>query len=208
MKLIVLSLLLLTDDPVIQGEYVEARTCDVWTGPCFANGEINLRGKHAVAAWIVDKGSWDKVTLDGLKILAVFESEGTLHTDVQGEVRAVIYVDERATDAQSKALVAMAKALAPKHLSNVLRTHKAAIRYTRNDLEVKLSVGKEVTLETRALGKYDAVCCNEEQAYPSISESVEILCAKTVEHAYQGTDIGTTWSDPNRRSAMVGTFSR
>ena len=32
----------------ITGEYVEARTCDVWTGACFANAEMNVTGKHAV----------------------------------------------------------------------------------------------------------------------------------------------------------------
>ena len=26
----------------ITGQYMEARTCDVWTGPCFANAEVNL----------------------------------------------------------------------------------------------------------------------------------------------------------------------
>ena len=39
----------------ISGEYLEARSCDVWTGPCFANGEIGLSGKEAVLAWKVDK---------------------------------------------------------------------------------------------------------------------------------------------------------
>ena len=32
----------------ITGKYVEARTCDVWTGPCFANAEFDLTGKNAV----------------------------------------------------------------------------------------------------------------------------------------------------------------
>lgn len=208
MMLIAMSLLVLADDPVIQGEYIEARTCDVWTGPCFANGEINLRGRHAVAAWIVHKGSWDKVALDGLGIAAVLESEGTLHTDVQGEVRAVLYVDERASEAQVRALVAMARALAPRHLSKIVATHKASISYSRRNLQARLTVGNHVVLETRALGETDVICCNEEQAYPALSESVDIQCARAVCHSYQGPDLGTTWCDRDRRSAMVGTFSR
>ena len=31
----------------LEGQYVEARTCQVYTGPCFANSEINLAGKDA-----------------------------------------------------------------------------------------------------------------------------------------------------------------
>src|SRR6266436_6187915 len=55
----------------ISGSYIEARTCDVWTGPCFANAEVNLDGKHAVLGWKVDKGSLGNVSLDGLGIVAV-----------------------------------------------------------------------------------------------------------------------------------------
>ena len=36
----------------ITGKYIEARTCDVWTGPCFANAEMGMGGKHAVLGWI------------------------------------------------------------------------------------------------------------------------------------------------------------
>ena len=32
----------------LSGKYIEARTCDVYTAPCFANAEMNLTGKHAV----------------------------------------------------------------------------------------------------------------------------------------------------------------
>ena len=50
----------------ISGEYLEARTCSVYTGPCFANAEMGLAGKDALMAWKIDKGHWKGVTLDGL----------------------------------------------------------------------------------------------------------------------------------------------
>src|SRR6266581_2660227 len=53
----------------ITGQYVEARTCDVYTGPCFANADTGLTGKHAVMAWKVEKGKLDNVSLDGLSIV-------------------------------------------------------------------------------------------------------------------------------------------
>ena len=48
----------------LSGKYVEARTCDVWTGPCFANADFNLTGKNAVLAWRVDEGSFDAFLSD------------------------------------------------------------------------------------------------------------------------------------------------
>jgi hypothetical protein len=35
----------------LSGNYIEARTADVYTGPCFANGEIEMNGREAVFAW-------------------------------------------------------------------------------------------------------------------------------------------------------------
>src|SRR6185295_18406939 len=37
--------------PSISGDYLEARTSDIYTGSCFANSEVNLAGKEAVFAW-------------------------------------------------------------------------------------------------------------------------------------------------------------
>src|SRR5215469_5500589 len=55
----------------LTGSYIEARTTDVWTGPCFANADVNIGGKHAIMAWKIDKGEFNKVNLDGLGVVAV-----------------------------------------------------------------------------------------------------------------------------------------
>ena len=47
----------------IRGDYVEARTADVFTGPCFSNAEIFITGKEAMMAWKVTSGSWKGVDL-------------------------------------------------------------------------------------------------------------------------------------------------
>jgi translocation and assembly module TamB len=38
--------------PQITGEYLEARSCDVFTGPCFANSEVGLTGELATMAQV------------------------------------------------------------------------------------------------------------------------------------------------------------
>ena len=42
----------------IRGDYVEARTADVFTGPCFSNAEVFIYGNQAVMAWKVTEGSY------------------------------------------------------------------------------------------------------------------------------------------------------
>src|SRR6266702_2050949 len=62
----------------VSGEYIESRTADVYTGPCFANSEVNLTGQEAVLGWHVDKGTWGDVKLDGLSVVAVVRANSTL----------------------------------------------------------------------------------------------------------------------------------
>src|SRR2546430_17249824 len=93
----------------ISGSYIEARTCDVWTGPCFANAEVNLDGKHAVLGWKVNKGSLDNVSLDGLGVVAVVAASDTLGIPQAGQAKAGLIVDRRASSTQRDALVRPAK---------------------------------------------------------------------------------------------------
>src|SRR5438874_5773203 len=97
------------DGPIrARGQYVEARTCDIWTGPCFANADMNLGGKHAVLAWKVEKGTLGNVNLDGLGVVAVVAASDTLGVEQTGPAKAVVFVDRKANAAQRKALIRLA----------------------------------------------------------------------------------------------------
>src|SRR5438067_6216310 len=111
----------------ISGSYIEARTCDVWTGPCFANAEVNLGGKHAVLGWKIDKGSLDNVSLDGLGVVAVVAASDTLGIAQAGPAKAVLIVDRRASSTQRDALVRLAKSQAGALLRNVVSIQSGAI---------------------------------------------------------------------------------
>ena len=62
----------------IRGDYVEVRSADVYTGPCFANGEVGLVGDEAILAWRIDEGDWKGIKLDGLSVVAVVSFVGAL----------------------------------------------------------------------------------------------------------------------------------
>ena len=198
-----------SEQPVV-GRYAEARTCDVWTGPCFANGEMNLSGDRAVFAISIETGAWQGQQLDGLKIAASLDAEGTFGTEAEGRVRAVLFVDKRASETQHEALVALAKRLAPRRLANIVKVRREAITFTSvgvNDVRVAVGGGKELQLETSPLSSHcDKICGNESKFYPSLIPTTHAHCAKTKTHAYRGRDLGARWSDPGARSAMVGRF--
>src|ERR1035441_11038263 len=90
----------------IYGNYVEARTADVYTGPCFANAEVGLVGQLAVFGWKVTKGSWQGVDLDGMSVVGVVRAHHTLGDVFESAypVKAVMIVDSRANPEQRLAL--------------------------------------------------------------------------------------------------------
>src|SRR5438105_45821 len=78
------------------GMYLEARTCDVWTGPCFANADFNIGGKQGVMAWRIEKGQAGDVSLDGLSVVAVVSAANTIRLEQRAPATPVLIVDRRA----------------------------------------------------------------------------------------------------------------
>ena len=54
--LIVMAVWAIPSSAAVQGSYVEVRTADVYTGPCFANSEVGVAGRRAILAWDIKQG--------------------------------------------------------------------------------------------------------------------------------------------------------
>ncbi len=194
----------------VSGLYLESRTCDVWTGPCFANADMSLGGKHAVLAWKVEKGTVGGVKLDGLGVVAVVEASDTLGLEQTGPSKAVLLVDEKADKAQREALVQFAKRQGGKLVGNVVRVEAAPVRLEVCECKeggcTKLSAGA-ARVETRCLdAKHDKACGNESAFYPPLAKDVKVTPAMAVESAFSGKGLHATWKETDRRGAYVGKF--
>jgi len=146
----------------VSGNYVEARTADVYTGPCFANSEVGLIGDLAVLGWKIDKGSWDGVSLNGLSIVGVVRAKSTLgdYYVTSNPAKAVMIVDSKATPEQALALRSFAKHQGGELLSDVVRVDYAPVdlAFENNDLHTMaatLKAGTLAKIETRALAEGD-----------------------------------------------------
>jgi hypothetical protein len=197
----------------IRGDYIETRSADVYTGQCFANGEVNLVGKEAILAWHVQSGSWDGVSLDGLTIAAAVRARATLG-DPYGNpypAEAVLLVDEQANPQQRAALVHFAQQMGGELLKNVEQTLPAPmemiVNHERHGVAL-LRAGRFATVQTRSLSDQDHVCGNEVTFYPPLTEVSHSMPAVAVTDAYRGPGLGESWDSHGRRSAFVGTFAR
>ena len=192
----------------VQGSYIDARTCDVWTGPCFSNSEINTTGELGVVGWSVERGSWLGEDLSGLRVVAAIRAESTLATKGEGKVKSIVYVDKSASEGQARALVAMARRLAPKYISGIVKVEREAISFSRQERSFILEIPKVLKIRTRPIDTCcDTFCGNEEIAYPSLGKTVDFACHYSMEHYFKGKGLGVVWSAPNARSAMVGKFA-
>lgn len=199
----------------ITGEYVEARSCDVYTGPCFANAQMNAAGKEALMAWKVDQGTWNGVSLDGLGVALVVNAEGTLGDTgvfkmLSGKTKSVILVDEKASEVQSEALVAFVRDTAKDLSADVARIDRVPFSLENDHVAGKgvFKAGKVASIETRALKKGDCICTNEIVYYKPLTKVENSHPAFATQWTFQGNGLGNKWSATGQRSAFLATFRR
>jgi hypothetical protein len=199
----------------ISGDYIETRSADVWTGPCVANGEMNLTGDQAILAWRVSKGSWNGVSLDGMSVVGVVKASATLGdtANTPYPAKAVIIVDDRASLQQRTALVSMAKEMSNGLLDTVVRVQPAPIEIEISHTDghyakTMLRAGEVAGIETRAIGNHDHLCGNEEVFYKPLAEMNHAMPAVAELDSFKGEGLGVSWVSHGRRSAFVGSFTR
>ncbi len=209
----------------IHGDYVEARTADVFTGPCFSNAEIFIYGNHALMAWKVTEGSFEGVDLGGLSVAAAVKGTTTFSEDKADQAHAVLIVDDRADSRQREALVNLARSLGGKRLANIVdvKTSRISLKIEAHHATAvdPAHAGHEMPhaprasfwaaglaqIVTRPLDEGDHFCGNEVVAYAPLSRGVEVLPAYTLGNQFKGAGLGGNWNDPNCRSSFVGHFA-
>ena len=193
----------------LRGTYVEARTSEVFAGACVINGEAATSGREALLAWRVDTGGFAGVPLDGLTVVAAVSGDANLSVhEIGGEVantRTALFVDARASEAQRTALVNMVKTLANRVVGTVTEVTPAPIEFVAGGDDIRVAA-KTVQLTVRKEMSHDAACGNK-QWFDPLSTVHHAEMGITVENTFNGTSLGTKWSDPNKRSGFFGTFS-
>jgi hypothetical protein len=173
----------------IRGDYLEARTADVFTGPCFSNAEVFITGHQAVMAWSIRQGSWNGEDLSGLCVAT------DLAKHLGGDrLQNVVDVKQAAMTLKTE--------------PRTIATHGHAIHHGMPQApRASFRADGLAEIATRPLNDQDHFCGNETVAYEPLSKGVKVLPAYTLGNRYDGSGLDTTWSDPNCRSSFVGRFS-
>lgn len=198
------------DAPTVTGAYVEARTAEVFAGGCIMNSEAETMGKQAVLAWRVDRGQVDGVSIDGLSVVAALSGTHNLGMREMGgeaptEVKALMYVDERATPSQRDALVSMARQAIGDLAVRVVDVQPVAIAFDRSHHAASVQAG-EARLDVEAHIHHDP-SCGAMQWFQPLSRGADAEVGLTRTQVFSGQALGTRWSQRDKRSAFVGTFA-
>src|SRR5580693_9322344 len=197
----------------IRGDYIETRSADVYTGQCFANGEVNLAGDEAILAWHVQSGSWDGVSLDGLTVAAAVHANATLGDPYANPypAQAVLLVDDQASQQQRSALVAFAHQMGGellRHAQQVISVPMELVVSSERHGVALLRAGRFATVQTRPVNDKDHLCGNEVTFYPPLTQLSHSMPAVALTDSYRGPGLDVDWESHGRRSAFVGTFVR
>ncbi|HTS28921.1 MAG TPA: DUF1326 domain-containing protein [Bryobacteraceae bacterium] len=197
----------------VYGNYIEARTADVYTGACFANGEAEQVGREAVFGWKIASGDWHGVNLAGLSVVGVVRAEHTLGlaSEPVNPAKAVLIVDSRANAEQRLALQSFARHMGGDLLKDVAKVDYVPIDLTIADGNIhggtaKLTAGSLASIQTRALNSGDHVCGNEEVWYPPLTSVEHAMPAYALDNSFTGDGLGEKWHNRMRRSGFLGTF--
>ena len=197
----------------LSGNYMEARTADVYTGPCFANGEVEINGKEAVFGWKINNGSWKGVNLAGLGVVGVVRTQHTLgdiHRPVNPAI-AVLIVDSRANCRTAQRARRLRQSQTPDLLTNVVEVKSAPIELIVENGNIhggaaRLTAGSLAEIATRGMTEADHTCGNEDIYYPPLTKLEHAMPAYALENSYKGDGLNETWSNRFHRSGFIGTF--
>lgn len=196
--------------PSITGDYVEARTAEVFTGPCILGSEGEVSGKEAIMAWRVSRGAVNGVSLDGLSVVAVVSADRHLSLHELGApaptaIKSVVMTDRRATAAQQQALVSMVRSLAPDVFKQVISTRPVSITFQKDKDGVQVSAGAaklDITTEFE-----HPMTCGATRWFNPLSRTDGTKPGLTRAQEWSGGEFGTTWTQYDRKSAYAGTFT-
>ncbi len=194
----------------VVGDYVEARTAEVFVGGCQLGNEGEAAGRQAVMAWRVSEGSYGGVPLAGLTVVAAISADTNLGYHELGgrrpsSVKAAVMVDERATPAQRTALLGLARSLSHGLVSDVVEVKPVPIVFTRDASHVRVSAGL-AELDVSTHFDHDPYC-GAMQWYSPLAAMSRSALGVTLKVGYMGSALGTRWEQQDRKSAFFGTFA-
>jgi hypothetical protein len=197
--------------PTLKGDYVEARTCNIYIGACHANGERVTTGREAILAWDIKDGEIDGYKMTGLKAMAVVvgsDNLGDCSTPAAkcGARKTVLYVDSRASDGQRESLAWALNDKYGKALGTIVKVKSAPISFTRKGQEFAVSIPNVAEVKATALKKSCCVMPHEVWYKPMIEVKNSVIGTASINEFKGAAELKTQWRRTDENSTYAAEF--
>jgi hypothetical protein len=195
------------DAPAISGDYVEARSNEVYTCGCLYSGQMTTGGREAILAWRIKGGVYKGTALAGVKVAAVVVGNSNLSA-YDGPRRTALYLDESASDAQLQAIVALWQREYSQALGKIATVHRAPISFTQQDDAIRVSIPNLVEVQARKARLREDAHPGSYLWYGPFVPLRSSSLATALNYEYSGMDFQHQWQDlmPSINS-YVGEFA-
>jgi hypothetical protein len=191
--------------PAVSGDYLEARTANVYVGACHAGGEYGTMGREAVLAWHFRDGAWQGTDLKGVSAVAVMAGNDNLdRKEVQRHT--VLYLDAAATPAQREALQALLQAKFGATFGELREVKTAPIAFEQGDATYRVRVGDLVRLDVNKEPSHTCCTMPMEVWYQPFVPVPGSRVGFTALNEFKGTAQMPSWSRVGQNSAIFGAF--
>jgi hypothetical protein len=180
--------------PAVSGDYVEARSNEVYTCGCLYSGQMTTAGREAILAWRITGGVYQGTALAGVKVAAVVVGDASLSA-YDGPRRTALYLDESASDAQLQAVVALWQREYAQALGKIASVHRAPITFTQQGDTVRLSIPNLVEVQARKARLPEDAHPGSFLWYQPFVPLRNSSLATALNYEYSGADFQHQWQD-------------
>jgi hypothetical protein len=192
--------------PAISGDYLEARSANVYIGACHAGAEYGTMGREAVLTWRFRGGEWEGTDLTGLVAVAIMSgSDNLARPEVQRHT--VLYLDAKATPEQRAALLSLLRAKHAKTFGELREVKSIPITLAETAEGYRLRAGDLVSLDVAK--EPNKSCCTMpmEVWYQPFVPVAGSKIGYTAVNTFKGAAEMPNWTRVGQNSAIFGSFS-
>ncbi len=188
------------------GDYVEARTASVFAGPCHYNGELVTTGRDALMAWQFNSGSWDRVDLSGVRVMAVVTSDENLG-HAGGPRKSEIIIDRSASKQQAAAAAGAILAHDGQSLGEIVSIGRGIVSFRHYGGEFHVTCAGFGSMDVKAMPNGE--CCKQPNLvwYSPLAHLTWRKVGYTINASYVAGTIGDPWQRSDENGAFYGQFT-
>ena len=177
----------------------------MFAGACHYNGEVTTVGREALMAWNVSSGSWNGVSLSGVRAIAIVSADENLSQPNAGR-RSEVIVDKSASYEQTVAMVSAIKSRYGASVGQVVAVRNAPVTFKHEGQTYDVR-SDDAAINVEAMP--NDLCCRMPNLvwYEPLVSLEKRKVGYTIKAGYSGHTIGDTWQRSGENSAFYGSFS-